>query len=111
MLIFLKYWKFAAVAILLAYAYHLGAEAVKTRWQAEKLQQAIDAQKIEDKGHAVSLNLETGLNDYKPISRELDKEVNNATSFDSSRRFDNSSVKRTEQRIQTGEKAREKWAK
>lgn len=106
MLIFLKYWKFAALAILLAYAYHLGAEAVKTRWKAEKLQQAIDAQKIEDKGHAVSLNLETGLNDYKPISRELDKEVNNATLLDSGNRFSVDSVRRTTARINAGEASR-----
>jgi len=108
MLIFLKYWKFAVVAILLAYAYHLGAEAVKTRWQAEKLQQAIDAQKIEDKGHTIGLNLETGLNDYKPISRELDKEVNNATSLDSSRRFDDDIVRRTTARISAGESSRKR---
>ena len=77
--------------------------------KVDELTNAINEQsKQQDKSHSVGMNLETGLNDYRPVAKELDRKVNNATATDTGNRFDANSVQRTSDRIAAGRAARER---
>lgn len=56
----------------------------------------------------VGMNLETGMNDYRPAARNLDREVKNATDRNTGNRFAADSVRRTTGRIAAGEAARQR---
>lgn len=65
----------------------------------------IEAQK---ESNAIGIDLENGLNQYRPAAKQLDDEVQNATVNDTGNRFDANSVQRTASRIAAGDAARKR---
>jgi len=76
---------------------------------ADRFRAMLDARVAgEQFGFEQSMNLETNLNDYRARSRELDREVYDATIHDSGNRFTAGSVQRTAGRIAAGKAARKR---
>lgn len=105
---YMLYVKIAAIALLIIAGWY--ARGVYERAQAaDKLQNAIDDHlAAEGKSHGIGLNLETGLNDYKSQTAEIDRKVNHATLHDTGNRFDAAGVQRTSDRIAAGIAARKR---
>lgn len=80
-------------------------------WREQANQNKVDWASVkahladESKSHTVGMDLEYGLNKYRSLSLDIDKEVTHAAP--TSPRFDADSLRRTQARIAAGEAARQ----
>lgn len=102
---YMLYLRLVALFMLIVAGWY--ARGIYERAQAsKKLDSAIESHLSQEKlNQAIGLNLETGLNDYKNKTQELDRKVPDATI---ACRFDVDGVQRTAERIATGIAARKR---
>lgn len=96
-------------AVILAWTVWWFNDRLDRAREADELERLlIDRAAQEERSHTTGINLETGLNDYRPAARTIDRKVQDATSHDTGNRFDAGSVQRTADRIAAGEAARKR---
>lgn len=96
-------------AVILAWAIWWLNDRLDRAREADELERLlIDRTTEEERSHTIGMNLETGLNEYRPAANTLNRKVQDATAHDSGNRFDARSVQRTTDRIAAGEAARKR---
>lgn len=102
-------WKIALAGVAAMAVVALAWQIQHWRHEAERAdvyKRAVDQMlEQQEKSHSVGINLETGLNDYRPKAREIDKKVQNAPNRID---FDVERVQRTAERIAAGNAARQR---
>lgn len=105
-------WRLIVVGIAVAmilwagwYIRALIADAEENRQWDEAVNEFLQNQK---KTESIGLDLNHGNNIYRPVARELDRKVQDATVHSPDNRFDADSVQRTKDRIAAGEAARQR---
>lgn len=107
-----QYWKLAAIigysALVGWFAWHWRGVRCEAA-EAERLAAALAAHTAaESESYRLGRHLEDSFSAYQPAARDIDKEVQDATTHDTGNRFTADGVRRAATRIAAGESARQR---